>query len=635
MLKKILDGAKTYINKIINSELFPILIGLILFIKVALFYKLTIYKFDNYNISILSKTFIYSMFIVTFLIVLKNRLRFTIGTVLNLLISILLFADNLYYNYSTSLISVSQISNLQYSEQISAAIKDLFSVVHLLYFIDLFTLAVMLATRFLKIQKIKGRAWKPAIVYFAVMVVVYGSTIPGYVEAAQQYRYNKKMQLEYGTLYTFHFLDLKTNINLKKTAKYSNKDDLMVAYDDLKKIYSQNYQDDLYNLKGSAQGMNVIVLQLESFQEFLLFKEINGKEITPNLNKFSKENIEFKNMMIQSYSTTADSEHSTMSSLYPLENGMAFAQYSSNEYDDFFEIYHNNGYYTMYMHGNDGAFWNRKNVYGHLDVDELDFIEAFDAEDTYYINDWVSDESLFRQAVQKLTNASNENGKPLFANIVSASSHNSFDLPGLDNKYAYVDIDVGEFKDMYFGNYLEAINYCDKQFGVFIEKLKEAGLYDNTVIVVFGDHYGMQMYNYEMLDYIEEKDHRYNTVETEINYINVPMVIRVPGVEHMEIDKTVSKLDIKPTVCFLTGTEDGFSIGTSMFGNKDFVCLNNGVIVTDDYYYNGYWYHRSNGEQIDIDNIDEELKNKLDYYIECMEKELSISNSVVLNNLLK
>lgn len=635
MLKKILNGAKTYINKIINSELFPILIGLILFVKVAIFYKLTIYKADNYNVSILSKTFIYSMFIVTFLFVLKNRLRFTIGTIVNLLISILLFADNLYYNYSTSLISVSQISNLQYSEQISAALKDLFSVVQLLYFIDLFALVIMLVTRFLKIQKIKSRAWKPAIVYFAIMVVVYGSTIPGYVEAAQQYRYNKKMQLEYGTLYTFHFLDLKSNINLKKTAKYTNKDDLMIAYNDLKNTYSQNYQDDLYNLKGSAQGMNVIVLQLESFQEFLLFKEINGKEITPNLNKFAKENIEFKNMMIQSYSTTADSEHSTTSSLYPLENGMAYAQYSSNEYDDFFKIYHNNGYYTMYMHGNDGSFWNRKNVYGHLDIDELDFIEAFDAEDTYYINEWVSDESLFRQAVPKLKKAIEENEKPFFANIVAASSHNAFDLPGLENKYNYVDIDVGEYKDMYFGNYLEAINYSDKQFGVFIEKLKDAGLYDNTVIVVFGDHYGMQMYNYEMLDYIEEKDHRYNTVETEINYINVPMVIRVPGVEHKEIDKTVSKLDIKPTICFLTGTEDGFSIGTSMFGDKDFVCLNNGVIVTDDYYYNGYWYYRSNGEQIDIDNIDEELKNKLDYYIECMEKELSISNSVVLNNLLK
>ena len=72
-----------------------------------------------------------------------------------------------------------------------------------------------------------------------------------------------------------------------------------------------------------------------------------------------------------------------------------------------------------------------------------------------------------------------------------------------------------------------------------------------------------------------------------------------------------------------------------MFGNKDFACLNNGIIVTDDYYYNGYWYYRNNGEQIDMENIDEELKNKLNYYVGCMEKELSISNSVILNNLLK
>lgn len=634
MVKKIFEGVKGFINKVINSELFPIALGLILFIKVALFYKLTIYRGDNYNISILSKTFIFSMFIVTFLYAFKNRLRFTLGTILNIFISTLLFADNLYYNYSSSLISISQISNLQYSEQISASIKDLLSIVQVLYFVDIFLALIMLITRFLRIEKIKTREWKPAILYAIIMVVVYSSTIPGYVTAAEEYRYNKKMQLEMGSIYTFHYLDVKTNIDLKKSAKYSSKEDLMVAYNNLKEVYNNNYQEDLYNLKGIAEGKNVIVLQLESFQNFLLFKEINGKEITPNLNKFVKENVYFDNMMIQSYSTTADSEHSTVTSLYPLENGMAFAHYSGNSYDDFFKLYHNAGYYTIFMHGNEGSFWNRNNVYGHMEIDELDFIESFD-KDSKLINNWISDESLYEQAVPKFKKAIEESGKPFFANIVAASSHTAFDLPGLDNKYDYVDIDVGQYKDMYFGNYLEAVNYADKQFGMFIEKLKEAGLYDNTVIVVFGDHYGMQMYNYEMLDYIKEKDHRLNMVETEINYINVPLVIRIPGIEHMKIKKTVSKLDIKPTICMLTGTEDGFSIGTSMFGDKDFACLNNGIIVTDDYYYNGYWYYRKNGEQIDLDNIDDALKKKLEYYVECMENELGISNSVVLNNLLK
>lgn len=634
MLKVVRNVVKRYTNRIINSELFPILIGIILFSKVSLFYKLTIYRGCNYNYALLPKTFIYSMFIVSFLFVFKNRMRFTLGTIINLLISTLLFADNLYYNYSTSLISVSQISNLQYSEQITASIKDLWSAIHLIYFADIFVTLLLLIFRYLKVEKIKTIRWKAAVVYVSIMAMVFSSTIPTYVRAAEEYRYNKKMQLEYGTLYTFHYIDVKTNINLKKTAKYATKQDMMVAYNELKDTYNEKYTDDVFNFKGIAKGKNVIVVQLESFQDFLLFKEINGVEITPNLNKFMKENVQFNNMMIQSYSTTADSEHSTMTSLYPLENGMAFAHYSSNKYDDFFGIYKDAGYYTMYMHGNEGSFWNRNNVYGQLDIDELDFIESFD-EDSKIINEWIADESLFEQAVEKFKLTKESSQKPIFANIVAASSHTAFDLPGLENKYDYVDIDVGNYKDTYFGNYLEAVNYSDKQFGLFIEKLKEAGLYDESVIVVFGDHYGMQMYNYEMLDYIEEKDHRYDMVETEINYINVPFGIHIPGVDHIEIDKTVSKLDIKPTICMLTGEEDGFSIGTSMFGNKDFACLNNGIIVTDNYYYNGNWYYRNNGNQIDIDSCNEVFKEKLNYYEKCMEEEISISNSIILNNLLK
>ena len=86
---------------------------------------------------------------------------------------------------------------------------------------------------------------------------------------------------------------------------------------------------------------------------------------------FLNENIKVDNMIIQSYSTTADSEHSVMSSLYPLENGMAFAQYSGNKYNDIFDLYKKSNYYTVYMHGNEGSFWNRKNVYSTLQIDDL------------------------------------------------------------------------------------------------------------------------------------------------------------------------------------------------------------------------------------------------------------------------
>ena len=630
MIKEKINKVRAYINEIINSELFIILIGLILFFKSIIFYQQTIYISDSVNLELIAKTFIFSMLIVTVLFLFKNRLRFFFGMLIDLIVSIIMFADNLYYNYSTSFISISQISNLQYSEQISAALKEILAVVHFLYFIDIIIICALIALKFIKIEKIELRNWKVATIYVAIAIIVYGSTIPSYVQAAENYRYNKKMQLELGTLYTFHYLDVKSVVNMRKNVKYADKNSMSEAYNKLKDSYKSTYGEDSYNLNGIAENKNVIVLQLESFQNFLLYKKINGKEITPNLNKFMDENIYFENMMIQSYSTTADSEHSTMTSLYPLENGMAFAQYSENCYDDYYKQYKESGYYTMYMHGNQASFWNRKNVYGHLDIDEIDFIDDFDKENSTYINDWLSDESLFEQAVPKLEKAQ----KPFFANIISASSHTAFDLPGLENKYDKVDIDVGEFKNMYFGNYLESVNYTDKQFGMFIQKLKDAGIYDNTVIFIYGDHYGMQMYNHEMLDFIEETNHKYNTVETEINYINVPCGIRIPGVEHTNISKTVSKLDIKPTLCYLSGIEDKFSLGTNMFENKDFACLNNGVIVSDKYYYNGIWYYRSNGEKVDVEKIDDETKSKFNYYTECMENELAISNSVVLNNLL-
>lgn len=630
MKNDFINVLKKCINKIVNSELIIILTGILLFVKMVLFYKETIYQAEAIETNIIAKTFIFSMFIVTFLFIFRNKLRFVLSFIVNIFFSILMFADNLYYNYSTSLISVSQINNLQYSEQIATAIKDLLSIYQILYFVDIFIFVILLITKFIKIEKIKERNWKPALIYTTIMVAIFTSTIQSYVVEAQTCKYNKKMQLEKGTLYTFHYLDVQSNMNLRKTAKYTNKQDVLNAYNNLKSEYDSKYENDEYNLYGIAEGKNVILLQLESFQNFLLNKTINGKEITPNLNKFIDENIKINNMMIQSYSTTADSEHSVISSLYPLENGMAFAQYSSNKYDDIFDMYKNSDYYNIYMHGNDGAFWNRNNVYRLLQVDELDFIDSFD-EDSELINEWLSDETLYRQAVRKLSNAQT----PFFANIVSASSHNAFDLPGLKNKYDKVSIDVGKYKNTYFGDYLEAINYADYAFGIFIDELKNAGLYDDTVIFVFGDHYGMQMYNEEMLEFIKENDHEYNNVETEINYANVVCGVKIPGVEKMEITKTVSKLDIKPTLCYICGIEDGLSLGTNIFGNKDFACINNGIIITNEYYYNGDWYSRTNGEKINLDMIDDKEKEKLDYYINEMEQELTISNSIVLNNLLK
>ena len=148
MKKIVFNRIKEYCNKIINSELFIIIIGFLLFIKTAIFYKLTIYISDSINKELLAKTFIFSMFIVSVLFLFrKNRLRFFLALFVDLVFSLIAFADNLYYSYSSSLISISQVSNLQYSEQISAVLKDLLNKAQIFYFLDIIVIIMLLITK--------------------------------------------------------------------------------------------------------------------------------------------------------------------------------------------------------------------------------------------------------------------------------------------------------------------------------------------------------------------------------------------------------------------------------------------------------------------------------------------------------
>lgn len=327
-------------------------------------------------------------------------------------------------------------------------------------------------------------------------------------------------------------------------------------------------------------------------------------------------------MYMQSYSTTADSEFSTITSLYPVENGMAYSRYYKNTYDDIFKMFHQKEYTTSYMHGNYGYFWNRTNVYNNMEVDHVELKDTF--EDTSEdVMGYLSDELLYRQAVEKLSNYD----APFISYIVAASSHTGFTLDGLQDR-SKVSIDVGKYKDTFFGNYLESANYADYAFGIFIDELKKADLYDDTVIILYGDHNGLDMYNNEMIEFLSELDGNVTDVDIKLNYIRVLAGMRIPGISNLRIDKPVSKLDIKPTLAYLCNLDSGVSLGTNMLAKKDFICLNNERIVTADFYYDELWFNIQTGEIVEEN---EQLKKYYDY----MKRELDISKSIVLEDLLR
>ena len=622
------DVIKSTADLIFNTRIFVILVGIFIMLKTVMLYKVGMGcpSLRNEDI-IMNLTFI--LVFLTLPMLFNGKIRFWLTLIVDLIISTLLFVNELYYSYSSNLVSISQISNLRYGREISASLPVLLHLKQIWYFIDIIILIILFAIKKIKIRKQSRKTYIVGIVYAIIVLLLTLTRISVWVKEADRHQYNKILQIKAASIYGYHYLDLKRNINMKKSVKYKTYDSMISDYNNLKDTYKEKYSM-IYDFKDIAKDKNVIVVQLESVQNFVVGRKMNGKEITPNLNKFLNENIEFTNMHNQSYSSTADSEFTFVNSVYPLENGMCFAQYPSNDYNNIFENYKNDGYITAYMHGNEGGFWNRQAVYSRLPIDHLIFDDVY-PEGTERISNFISDEQVYKKAIEEMKSY---DGK-FFMNIVTASSHTPFDLEGIVDKDKKVNIDVGdEYRGIYFVDYIESINYADYAFGLFIDQLKEAGLYEDSVILIYGDHAGLQMYNYEMQDFIKEEKSM-NDVQIQMNYSNILCGLRIPGVDHMQINTPTVKLDMKPTLMQICGIEDKFSLGESMFSNKNFIGLNNGKIITDKYFYDADWYEISSGNKINLDDLPEEEAKKLQEYSEIMQKELDISLSINILNLLK
>jgi len=626
-----INKLKNRVNQVLNSPLFVLIIGVILFFKTIFFYNNTIAINEPIGFDTILGTISFIAVIVSVISILPNRGRMWTAIIINLLLSILLFADNIYYSFSSNVLSVAQLDNLQYGGEIMKTLPSLLEWKQLMYFIDIIIVLLLICFKEIKIVKTNEKGKKFAIiksVYAVLAIFVFLFVSMDYVREGVQTSYNKDVQIRNATIYGYHISDVVNETNVANRAKYKNYDDFKKDYDKFKQNSEEDYGTLQYDFEDLAKGKNIIVVQLESVQEFVINKTINGKEITPNINKFLHENIEFTNMHMQSYSTTADSEHTMMTSTFPMENGMSFAKYFTNTYDDIFKMYNENGYHTSYMHGNFPYFWNRGNVYGRLKIDKTEFKEDF--EDRHEdINGDLSDELFYVQSVDKMKGYQ----QPFFTEVVSASSHTPFTLEGLQDR-SKVTIDVGKYKDTYFGNFIESMNYADYAFGKFIDKLKQENLYNDSVILIYGDHNGLSMYDEEMIDFLKQLNPDLNDIQIKLNYTKVACGLKLPGVSKLKINKPINKLDIKPTMAYLSDLEDGISLGTNMFASKNYVCLNNERIITDKYYFDGNWCEIETGKMLDMNNINYNLKQDLQKYEKEMHEQIDLSISLSINNLL-
>ena len=285
------------------------------------------------------------------------------------------------------------------------------------------------------------------------------------------------------------------------------------------------------------------------------------------------------------------------------------------------------GYYTSFMHPNTSTFWNRDEVYHTgYHIDEYNDIESFP--DIEKAGEFHSDEGFLEEAVNKM---SAYEGK-FCTTLVSVTTHVPFYLDGVSNleeKLTISQEDLQNYDEEAFRNYLICCNFTDYAFGKFIEKLEEIGLIYNSILVVYGDHGAGFTCTEEIEKLFEENEMEYTDFENTMKDVHVPFGIKIPETEDSEnIVRTVSKIDIKPTILDLLGIEDNFSIGSSIFSQKDYSFIKGlGFVTSTNYCIHENFYDREKLEKI-------EETAELQSLLQKMEEEIYLSDTIIKNDLL-
>ncbi|OZB97630.1 LTA synthase family protein [Paenibacillus sp. XY044] len=318
------------------------------------------------------------------------------------------------------------------------------------------------------------------------------------------------------------------------------------------------------SFRGVGQGKNLIVVQLESFQNFVLNASVQGQPVAPVLKQLSKESLYFPYIFQQiGVGNTSDAEFAANTSIYPTGFSAMSTTYANRNLPSLAKLMGRKNYVTATFHVNDVTFWNRDQLYPalgfHAYYDKPYFSKV------KFSRFGASDEELFRVGIRKMKTMRKLN-KRFYAQFVTVTSHAPYKIKEA-NKRLHLPADFG---DQRLGDYLTAVNYTDYALGTFIDKLKTSGLWDNSVVVIYGDHFGLHKKLYHPATISKALSIPYHK---QVSTYNVPLLIHLPGQrEGKRIERTGGQVDILPTVANLMGIDlkrEGFTAFGHDLANVD------------------------------------------------------------------
>lgn len=505
----------------------------------------------------------------------KNKGKLKAAVIIDVIITILFISDIWYYRNNGTFLSIRHILHPEIFNPIGESLFN-FKIIDLLFLIDFIIL--FLLHKFIKFKNSTGNldlSFKLRLMMFSLIFIISAGVIGinhYYIDVKGEFPSKALFRLSWAPFQSFsdmsplgyHGYDL---IYYKDKTKKLTNDDIaeIKAWINYNK---ENIPDNKY--KGMFKGKNVIAIQVESLENFVLNQKVYGQEITPTLNKLLSQSIYFNNIYEQNNSgTSSDADLMVNASIFPLRSSSTFLSNPWTSYNTIQDILKNKGYTSISSHAELPGSWNWAEPHKSFNADKLWDIRCFNEDEIIGLG--LSDESYLRQMAEKLKSEKT----PFYAFMATLTSHGPFDMPE-DKKMLKLP---KELDDNILGGYFQSIRYTDEAIKKFIEELDKNGVLDNTVLMIYGDHCGVhKFYEDEMKNVHLEGDW------WKENNKKIPYILYSKGTEEEVISKAGGQVDFLPTICYLLGVDrekiDNTAMGRILVNTeRNATILNNGEIM--------------------------------------------------------
>lgn len=541
------------------------------------------------------------------------------------LLTFLLYANVVYFRFFSDFLTFSTLNQAGNVESMGGAVSASFKWYDFVYFIDtIIYLAILIFKRKWLDNRAFSKKFVPVVMATSVALFFLNLAFAETDRPELLTRtFDHKYLVKYLGPYNFTVYDGVKTIENNQQKALASEDDLTRVLNYTKQKRTEPNPE----YYGAAKKKNIIKIHLESFQTFLINKKVNGKEVTPFLNKLSSGNQDFTyfpNFFHQTgQGKTSDSEFTMDNSLYGLPQGSAYSLKGDNTYQSLPAILdQKQGYTSNVMHGDYKTFWNRDQVYKHFGIDNFYDATYYDMSDDNIVNLGLKDKPFFKASADYQSKMK----KPFYSHLITLTNHYPFTLDEED-----ASIDKPNTGDSTVDGYIQTAHYLDQALEEYITDLKKKGLYDNSVIMIYGDHYGIsENHNNAMEKLLGEK-----ITPAKFTDLNrTGFWLKVPGKSGGINKEYAGQMDVMPTLLHLVGidSKNYLMFGSDMFSKQhnNVVPFRNGDFITEDYkYVNGKIYSNKDNELLTEKPKDFD-KNKKQ-----VEKDLEMSDSVLNGDLFR